>query len=117
VDEDTRLLETTGNVIKSHLARFDMPLLGALSFGESDSESGDEDDEGLMDCEDDDCNGEADEVEEEDGGEIEEEEVGKVEVRVCGVDVGKQKLASVSKDAELGTTVKGSRKGSHSLFS
>lgn len=42
-DKDTQLFNIADNLIKGQLARIDVPLLGVLSFDESDSES-DEDD-------------------------------------------------------------------------
>ncbi|KAM7208040.1 hypothetical protein V8F20_001586 [Naviculisporaceae sp. PSN 640] len=50
-DKDTHLFNIADNLIKSQLARIDVPLLGALSFDESDSES--EDDDDMADYEDD----------------------------------------------------------------
>ncbi|KAK4215986.1 hypothetical protein QBC37DRAFT_105712 [Rhypophila decipiens] len=50
-DKDTQLFNMADNLIKSQLARIDVPLLGALSFDESDSESDDDDD--MRDYEDD----------------------------------------------------------------
>ncbi|KAK4043628.1 hypothetical protein C8A01DRAFT_43386 [Parachaetomium inaequale] len=121
-DGDARLFEVADNIIKSHLARADVPLLGALSFEESESgsESDEEGGEELMDYED----GEGEEYEEEyeeegDGGEMDEKErVDDGEARGHGSgDVGKGELASGSKDAQLGTTIMGSRKRSQSPIS
>ncbi|KAK3329648.1 hypothetical protein B0H66DRAFT_33580 [Apodospora peruviana] len=42
-DKDTQLFNVADNLIKSQLARIDVPLLGALSFDESESESEDDD--------------------------------------------------------------------------
>lgn len=115
-DKDTQLFSVADNLIKSHLARVDVPLLGVLSFDESESESESEDD--FMDYEEDE---EEDDDEYEDEGEdrvevdrVKEEED---EVRRRAGGVGKEELASASKDAQLGTTTKGSRKRSHSLIS
>ncbi|KAK4105475.1 hypothetical protein N658DRAFT_120360 [Parathielavia hyrcaniae] len=64
-DTDTQLFNVADNIIKSHLARIDVPLLRVLSSDESESESeSDGEEEDLMDYEDD---------EGEDGGEEENE--------------------------------------------
>ena len=42
-DKDTQLFNIADNLIKGQLARIDVPLLGVLSFDESDSESDDDD--------------------------------------------------------------------------
>lgn len=43
LDKDTQLFNIADNLIKGQLARIDVPLLGVLSFDESDSESDDDD--------------------------------------------------------------------------
>ncbi|KAL2161497.1 hypothetical protein VTH06DRAFT_8059 [Thermothelomyces fergusii] len=77
-DKDAQLLETTKNIINSQLARLDVPLLGTVSFDDSESETEDED---FMDYEDHDFgvgdlgrNEEAMEEEEEEDDDEEEED-------------------------------------------
>lgn len=112
-DKDSQLFSVADNLIKSHLARVDIPLLGVLSFDESDSESESEYD--IMDYEDE-LEEYEEEYEDDDGAEMPEDEERqgrpggqeKPETAVTGTD---------SKHAHLGTTTKGSRKRSHSSIS
>ncbi|KAL2136044.1 hypothetical protein VTI74DRAFT_5780 [Chaetomium olivicolor] len=110
-DKDSQLFNVADNLIKSHLARVDVPLLGVLSFDESESESESEEDD-FMDYEDELDDGEEEDEEYEDGDGEEEDDDDDVG---CGGET--EELASTSKDAQLGTTVKGSRKRSHSEIS
>jgi hypothetical protein len=116
-DKDSQLFSVADNLIKSHLARVDVPLLGVLSFDESESESESEDDfmayeEGEEEDDEDD-----EEYEDEEGTEVDGECEKEEEVRRRAGGVVKEELASTSKDAQPGTTAKGSRKRSHSLIS
>ncbi|AEO53969.1 hypothetical protein MYCTH_86821 [Thermothelomyces thermophilus ATCC 42464] len=70
-DGDAQLLETTKNIINSQLARLDVPLLGTVSFDDSESET---EDEAFMDYEDHECEDGDDEVQNEEAVEEEEEE-------------------------------------------
>jgi hypothetical protein len=100
-DKDTKLFNVADNLIKSQLAKIDVPLLGALSFDESDSESDDDafyyrpppqyqdDDEDMVDGEegeeyyDDDDESYEEDCEDEGGVEyIAEENIGSEEVLV-----------------------------------
>ncbi|GAB1310920.1 IQ calmodulin-binding domain-containing protein [Madurella fahalii] len=121
-DKDGQLFDMADNLIKSHLARIDMPLLGALSFVESESESESEEDEEEEEEEEDFMDYE-DEGEEEDENEDYEDEEGSEmakhddahEVRESGKGTGKE--TCISQDAQLGTTTKASRKRSRSSVS
>jgi hypothetical protein len=44
-DKDTKLFNVADNLIKSQLSRIDVPLMGALSFDQSDTESEEEEEE------------------------------------------------------------------------
>jgi hypothetical protein len=116
-DKDSQLFSVADNLIKSHLARVDVPLLGVLSFDESESESESEDD--FMDYEEGEEEDDKDdeEYEDEEGAEVDGENEKEEEVRRRAGGVVKEELASTSKDAQPGTTAKGSRKRSHSLIS
>jgi hypothetical protein len=113
-DKDTQLFTVADNLIKSHLARVDVPLLGVLSFDESESESEEED---FMDYEDEEGEEDYDEEEEKYEEEDEGDETGD-EDEGCDDQVrgrgrgGQEELASASKDAELGTTTDGTRQHS-----
>jgi hypothetical protein len=113
-DKDSQLFSVADNLIKSHLARVDVPLLGVLSFDESESESESEDD--FMDYEEEEEDDD-EEYEDEEGTEVDGECEKEEEVRRRAGGVVKEELASTSKDAQPGTTAKGSRKRSHSLIS
>ncbi|KAK3904850.1 hypothetical protein C8A05DRAFT_31374 [Staphylotrichum tortipilum] len=110
VDKDAQLFSVADNLIKSHLARIQVPMLGVLSFEESESESeGDE-----MEYEEE----EEDEEDEEDEEYEEEEEGEEGEAAVKEEEEEEEEeLASASKDAQLGSSGKGSRKRSHSCIS
>jgi hypothetical protein len=116
-DKDTQLFHVADNLIKSHLARIDVPLLGVLSFEESESESESESD--FMDYEDyeeEEEEEEEEDYEEDDAGEADGDEKGYGDVEARGR--GKEEtLGSTSKEAQLGTTTKGSRKRSRSCIS
>ena len=125
VDKDAQLFSVADNLIKSHLARVDVPLLGLVSFEESETESEGEDD--FMDYED--YEGGEDEEEEEDydyeedereeaGGDGEEDVHAAARTRLRrGLGGTGEELASASKEAQLGTTPTGSRKRSRSCIS
>ncbi|KAK4165682.1 hypothetical protein QBC43DRAFT_26788 [Cladorrhinum sp. PSN259] len=117
-DKDNQLFQVADNLIKSQLARVDVPMLGVLNFDESESEDESEEEEEEEDEE----MGEEEEYEEEeydyDEDEEEDEEYGLVEE--VGNVKGKSKdrdMTSVSKEAQLGTTTKGSREHSESFVS
>ncbi|KAJ4296021.1 hypothetical protein N0V88_004723 [Collariella sp. IMI 366227] len=112
-DKDSQLFGVADNLIKSHLARIDVPLLGVLSFDESESESETEEDE-FMDYEDELDDGEEEDYEDGDGEEGDDDDD---DDDIVGRGGGQEELASTSKDAQLGTTIKGSRKRSHSEIS
>jgi hypothetical protein len=57
------------------------------------------------------------EYEDEEGVEVDGESEKEEETKPRAGGVGKEELASTSKDAQPGTTAKGSRKRSHSLIS
>ncbi|KAL2257664.1 hypothetical protein VTK26DRAFT_9329 [Humicola hyalothermophila] len=118
-DKDSQLFDVANNIIKSHLASVDVPLLGLLSFDESDSESESEYD--VMDYEGD--VGEKQrgrEYGDDEGGETawatdeDDVEVGGRGGRGGGDQAG---LEPGSQHAQLGTTSKGSRKRSRSSVS
>jgi hypothetical protein len=118
-DKDTQLFNVADSLIKRHLATVDVPLLGVLSFDESESESeNEEEEEDFMDYEEEEGEEDYDEEEEEYDEEDEDDEVGEEDeeyddhVRGRGRGGAKEELASASKDAELGTTTNGSRQHS-----
>lgn len=117
-DKDNQLFQVADNLIKSQLARIDVPMLGVLNFEESESESEEseeeEDDEEMGEDEEEEHEGEEYEEEEYDYDDDEEEEHYEEEVKGKGKD---QEMASDSKDAQLGTTTEGSREHSGSFFS
>ncbi|KAK4145501.1 uncharacterized protein C8A04DRAFT_26758 [Dichotomopilus funicola] len=87
-DKDAQLYDVADNIIKNHLTRTDVPLLGALSFDESESESEEEESEdGSMDYDEEDAEGEDDEY----------------EGNGCQAAAPQGGMASGSKDAQLGT--------------
>jgi hypothetical protein len=110
-DKDSQLFSVADNLIKSHLARVDVPLLGVLSFDESESESESEYD--VMDYEDEFEEDEEEDYEDDEGGEMAEDD----ERPGRGGGEGKPETATDSKHAQLGTTTKGSRKRSRSSVS
>lgn len=113
-DQDSQLLEVANNLIKSHLARFDVPLLGLLSFDESESETESEMESDAVDYGAEGGNEDAEdelEDEEEAGGELAGDD-GRGR-RPGGQNVG---TGSTSKDTLPGTP-KRSRKRSRSLVS
>lgn len=71
-DKDSQLFTIADNLIKSQLARIDIPLLGVLNLDESDSEESSEEEYFEEDEYEDDYEGEEYEEEEEGGGEEEE---------------------------------------------
>lgn len=120
-DKDTQLFSVADNLIKSHLARIDVPLLGVLSFDESDSES--ESEYEAMDYEEE-IGEEEEEYEDEEGGETgdgeeEDDDVVRDDIAVGrrGGRGGDGEVDSGSQHAQLGTTTKGSRKRSRSSIS
>ncbi|KAK3988056.1 hypothetical protein QBC44DRAFT_109637 [Cladorrhinum sp. PSN332] len=118
-DKDNQLFQVADNLIKSQLARIDVPMLGVLDFDESESEDESEEEE---EEEEDEEMGEEEQYEEEeydyDEDEDEDEEYDLVEEPPVGKGKGKDKeMASVSKNAQLGTTTKGSREHSGSFVS
>jgi len=138
-DKDSQLYNVADNLIKSHLARIDVPLLGVLSFDpESESSDSEESDYELMDYEDEPELGEdpGEEEEEDDDDEEEEEEEeyddeddaedddgyndydDYYEDQRRGRGAGRDGKAdeTASKAAQIGTT-KGSRKRSRSSVS
>ena len=124
VDKDKQLFDVADNLIKSHLARVDVPLLGLVSFEESESESESEDDfmdyeeyEGEEEEEDEEYEYQDDEEEEADAdGEEDVHAEARARLR-RGVDGSGEEFASTSKEAQLGTTPTGSRKRSRSCIS
>ncbi|KAK4239807.1 hypothetical protein C8A03DRAFT_13830 [Achaetomium macrosporum] len=112
-DKDTQLFNVADNLIKSHLARIDVPLLGVLSFDESETESESESEvDDFMDYED-------DGGEEEDGEEYDEErsEAEDYDDDIVGGEGKEEELASTSQNAQPGTIAKRSRKRSRSSVS
>ncbi len=115
VDKDAQLFGVADNLIKSHLARVQVPMLGVLSFEESESES---EGEGMDYEEEEEEEGEEEEEEYDDDEEEEEEGEGEEGVKVKEEEEEEEEeLASASKDAQLGSSGKGSRKRSHSCIS
>ncbi|KAL2017492.1 hypothetical protein VTK56DRAFT_2034 [Thermocarpiscus australiensis] len=110
-DKDGRLFNLADNLIKRHLAGADAPLLGVLSLDESESDSESED-EDFVYYEDEE---EEDEDEEEEGEDEEgDEAVEGREHEGCGGGEERRATASLSKEAQLGTTIKGSGQRSRS---
>ncbi|KAG7292558.1 hypothetical protein NEMBOFW57_002593 [Staphylotrichum longicolle] len=107
-DKDTQLFHVADNLIKSHLARIDVPLLG-----ESESESDFMDYE---DYEEEEEEEEEEDYEEDEGGEANGEQKGYGDGEARGR-AKEDTLGSTSKEAQLGTTTKGSRKRSSSCIS
>lgn len=117
-DKDSQLFSVAENLIKSHLATVDVPLLGVLSFDESESESEEENEEeneaeDAMDYRDE---------EEEDEEDHYDYDAGEMTGDMDEHDVNDSSRAKgggtcISKDVQLGTTTKGSRKRSRSSVS
>ncbi|KAK3300936.1 uncharacterized protein B0H64DRAFT_449531 [Chaetomium fimeti] len=106
VDKDAHLLEVTGNIIKNHLAGTEVPLLGALSFDESDSDSESEEEEDeFMGYEDEEegygeeADYEEDYQEDGEGGEVDGGKVVKNESKGQGHGAGQGEPVSPLKDA------------------
>ena len=122
-DKDNQLFQVADNLIKSQLARIDVPMLGVLNFDESESESEEseeeeDDDEEMAEEQEEEDEGEDYEEEEYEYDDDEEEGSYEEEAKVEGKSEGKdQEMTSVSKDAQLGTTTEGSRGDSGSHFS
>jgi len=117
-DKDSQLFNVADNLIRSQLARIDVPLLGALSFDESDSETEDEDmNKGYEDEEEDyeaygEEQAERDDMDEDeyDDDDDDDSDEGEGEGEGGGAEIG-------SEVVQLGTGTRGSRKRSRSLIS
>ncbi|KAK0731610.1 hypothetical protein B0H67DRAFT_549342 [Lasiosphaeris hirsuta] len=93
-DKDAQLFNIADNLIKSQMGRIDVPLLGLLSFDESDDSESEEEDEDLRDYDD----NEGEEYEDDEMGD-EDDDQGEEAVEEGG-----------SKSVHLDTSSKGSRR-------
>ncbi|KAK3337147.1 hypothetical protein B0T19DRAFT_396795 [Cercophora scortea] len=107
-DKDSHLFSVADNLIKSQHAKIDIPLLGALSFDESDSESEDEDIRDYDDDDDEEEQDDEDEDEEYEDGDEAAENGHHEENKHCEPGMG-------SEEVQPGTSGKGSGKQSSAL--
>lgn len=73
-DKDTKLFNVADNLIKRQLCKIDVPLMGALSFDESDSESEEEEEPEDIELEEEDIDDDDDDEEEDDDADDYEDE-------------------------------------------
>ncbi|KAK5658826.1 hypothetical protein OQA88_1638 [Cercophora sp. LCS_1] len=119
-DKDAQLFSLADGMIKSQLARIDVPLLGVLSFDESDDSDSDDDEEEEEEEEEEEDDMEDDNFEqaedEEMGEEEEEEEYEDEDADGEADDAAEEEVVTGSKSVHLGST-KGSRKRTSSCLS
>lgn len=98
-DKDAQLFNIADNLIKSQMGRINVPLLGLLSFDESDESESEEDDDDLR------------EYEDNEGEEYEDDEMGDEDGEYEDDDQGEEVVEEGgSKSVHLGTSSKGSQR-------